>query len=77
MNLYEQKRKITAYNLALQGKPATPLEDCIAYFTREGLSSEDIRKAITPLLFSLVTEKQSQNESQQETTETKGGELND
>ena len=39
---------------------ATPLQDCLAYFRKLGLTDEQIRKAITPALFAEVSKATAQ-----------------
>ena len=39
--------------------PKTVLDEALAYFRREGLSDEEIRKAMTPALFAAVAKKRA------------------
>jgi hypothetical protein len=46
-----------AYNRAASQLPKpSPLDEALAYFRREGLTDEQIRKAITPALFAALRE---------------------
>jgi hypothetical protein len=51
------KRQLDAYNRAASQFPkSSPLDEALAYFRKEGLTNEQIRKAITPALFAALRE---------------------
>jgi hypothetical protein len=54
-DLYQQQRDMMN-RLAKPFLAPTELEQALAYFRKEGLTNEQIRKAITPALFAALRE---------------------